>query len=90
MGRSKKGFNSKARRKVEGHLADESQVQQLQKKLGVESGLDEEYGSRQADDSNALVLPARKRKFKETGDSEGTERTKLLSRYALPFILTAL
>ena len=75
---------------MEGHLADESQVQQLQKKLGVESGLDEEYGSRQADDSNALVLPARKRKFKETGDSEGTERTKLLSRYALPFILTAL
>ena len=61
-------------------MADESQVQQLQKKLRVESRHDEEYGSRQADDSNALVLPARKRKFKETGDSEGTERTKLLSR----------
>ena len=80
MGRSKKGFNSKARGKVEGHLTDENQVQRLQEKVQITSKVDEEYGSQKTEDSNALVLPARKRKFKETGDSEGTERTKLLSR----------
>ena len=80
MGRSKKGFNSKARGKVEGHLTDENQVQRLQEKVQITSKVDEEYGSQKTEDSNALVLPGRKRKFKKTDDPEGAAKTKLLSR----------
>ena len=80
MGRSKKGFNSKARGKVAGHLTDENQVQRLQEKVHITSKADEDYGSRKTEDSNALVLPGRKRKFKKTDDPEGADKTKLLSR----------
>ena len=80
MGRSKKGFNSKSRANVSGHLTDENQVQRLQEKVQLTSKGDEEYGSRKAEDSNALVLPGRKRKFKKTDDPEGADKTKLLSR----------
>ena len=80
MGRSKKGFNSRAREKVAGHLTDENQVQRLQEKVQITTKANEEYGTRNTEDSNALVLPARKRKFKKTDDSEGNEKTKLLSR----------
>ena len=81
MGRSKRGFNSKARGKVEGHLTDENQVQRLQEKVHISSKDDEDYGGRKTEDSNALVLPGRKRKFKKADDPEGADKTKLLSRY---------
>ena len=66
---------------MEGHLTDENQVQRLQEKVHISLKDDEDYGGRKTEDSNALVLPGRKRKFKKADDPEGADKTKLLSRY---------
>ncbi len=74
MGRHKKGFNSEARKVVKGKFVDEDEIKKLEMKVGDSGG---RYG-RQEGDTNVLVLPAKKRRFKR--EKKTQEGGKVLSR----------
>ncbi|TRY72330.1 hypothetical protein TCAL_11453 [Tigriopus californicus] len=86
MGRSKKGFNWRARQPVAGHYTDEKQIQALEKSYVPpwDKGANEpDPGQvdlkRGHDEANAWILPAQKRCFKRE-KSLHLPSTKLLSK----------
>ena len=73
MGRkSKSGYNSEARKVIKGDLVDKDAVKKLREKVVLNEDVKNE------DDSNALVLPSKKRQFKKA--KEGQNHVKLLSK----------
>ena len=79
MGRHKRGFNTEARKVVRGKFVDEDQVRKLGREALGQDGGQPQYGSGGGEnDSNVLVLPAKKRNFKR--EKEANKGKKMLSR----------
>ncbi len=70
MGRHKRGFNAEARKVVKGRLVDENEVKKLRAQVLLGGG----DGDAAEGDSNALVLPAKKRVFKKDKEVVGEGR----------------
>jgi len=73
MGRQKRGHNAEARKSAKGKLVDQEEVRKLR-----ETVLPASQNEAADDEANALVLPAKKRRFKK--DKDASAQTKLLSR----------
>lgn len=65
MGRHKRGFNSLARDQVKVKLVDQQEVDKLRGQVNLEG-----QNNKNEDDSNALVLPSKKRKVKIINDNK--------------------
>ncbi len=76
MGRHKKGFNAEARKVVKGRFVDQDQVKSLETKVVVvAAGC---HSNAPEGDTNALVLPDKKRRFKK--DKEASSGGRILSK----------